>query len=163
MNPAKDGSFEEDLLFVDSSSMYLACIFDYLLYSMSSTSRQWTRRSWRNISTTVYGFGRRPPPYRVPLNQLSGILQFYSYSDFHDLEIYTRMAPKGGNAKKEGGRAKKAENEVWLPTSLPFSTLSNHLQYALTRRLSSTKRGCLDGRSYVTNSEKVWRYRRRKL
>lgn len=22
------------------------------------------------------------------------------------------MAPKGGNAKKEGGRAKKAENEV---------------------------------------------------
>jgi len=40
MNPAKDGSFEEDLLFVDSSSMYLACIFDYLLYSMSSTSRQ---------------------------------------------------------------------------------------------------------------------------
>ena len=25
------------------------------------------------------------------------------------------MAPKGGNAKKEGGRAKKAENEVSPP------------------------------------------------
>jgi hypothetical protein len=30
------------------------------------------------------------------------------------------MAPKGGNAKKEGGRAKKAENEVCsLSTSTP--------------------------------------------
>jgi len=35
------------------------------------------------------------------------------------------MAPKGGNAKKEGGRAKKAENEVspfyHLKPSLPLS------------------------------------------
>jgi hypothetical protein len=38
-------------------------------------------------------------------------------------EDVTRMPPKGGNAKKEGGRAKKAENEVSFvlpPTSLTF-------------------------------------------
>jgi len=28
------------------------------------------------------------------------------------------MPPKGGNAKKEGGRAKKAENEAGLTSSL---------------------------------------------
>jgi hypothetical protein len=36
------------------------------------------------------------------------------------------MAPKGGNAKKEGGRAKKAENEVSpfyrLKSNLPLSS-----------------------------------------
>lgn len=30
------------------------------------------------------------------------------------------MAPKGGNAKKEGGRAKKAENEVCPTVHLPY-------------------------------------------
>jgi hypothetical protein len=33
------------------------------------------------------------------------------------------MAPKGGNAKKEGGRAKKAENEV-CPSLISFALLS---------------------------------------
>jgi hypothetical protein len=35
------------------------------------------------------------------------------------------MAPKGGNAKKEGGRAKKAENEVSPSYYLGLSPLSS--------------------------------------
>jgi len=33
------------------------------------------------------------------------------------------MAPKGGNAKKEGGRAKKAENEVSPSYHLVFPSV----------------------------------------
>jgi len=49
MNPAKDGSFEEDLLFVDSSSMYLACIFGYLTFSIFLLHQQHKQ----NINTKI--------------------------------------------------------------------------------------------------------------